>query len=188
MKKIVSVILAICMVFVLSLSVSAYTINTDDAQIGADEIFGIAAVYFEDATVTDGEKTTVDLMIDNNQGFTELKITVAADAGIAVEAVANGDLGTASYSDSVITVTSADAIEADGCIAKITFAASEEGVKSVTLTATGKNGTATVSVLGATCQITVEAAQSEGLAGDVDNDGFVNTTDLARLKLYLAGA
>ena len=187
MKKIISVILAIAMVFILSLSVSAYTINTDDAQIGAGDIFGIAAVYFDDATVENGNTVTVDLMVkENNEGFTELKITVAADAGIAVEAVANGDLGTASYSDSVITVTSADVIEADGCIAKITFTASTAGVKNVVLTATGKNGSDPVAVLGSDCEITVEATESEELPGDVDNDGFVNTTDLAKFKIALA--
>ena len=186
MKKIISVILAIAMVFILSLSVSAYTINTDDAQIGAGDIFGIAAVYFDDATVENGNTVTVDLMVkENNEGFTELKITVDADAGIAVEAVANGDLGTASYSDSVITVTSADVIEADGCIAKITFTASTAGVKNVVLTATGKNGSDPVAVLGSDCEITVEATDEE-LPGDVDNDGFVNTTDLAKFKIALA--
>lgn len=187
MKKIVSVILAIAMVFVLSLSVSAYTINTDDAQIGAGDIFGTAAVYFDDSTVDNGDTVTVDLMVkDNNKGFTEIKVTIAADNGIAVESVANGDLAAASYADGVITVTSSEAINADGCIAKITFVASTEGVKSVTLTATGKNSNETVTVLGSTCKITVEAAQSEGLLGDVDNNGAVNTTDLALLKLALA--
>lgn len=187
MKKIISVILAIAMVFALSLSVSAYTINTDDAQIGAGDIFGTAAVYFDDATVDNGDTVTVDLMVkDNNEGFTEIKVTIAADNGIAVESVANGDLGNASYADGVITVTSSEAVDADGCIAKITFAATAEGVKSVTLTATGKNGSETITVLGSTCEITIEAAEIEGLPGDVDNNGDVNTTDLATFKIALA--
>ena len=188
MKKIISAVLAIAMVLALSLSVSAYTINTDDAQIGAGEIFGTAAVYFNDATVVNGDTVTVDLMVeDNNEGFTELKITVAADDGISVSAVENGDLGTASYTDGVITVTADETIEVDGCVAKIVFAASAEGVKNVVLTATGKNAGDTIGVLGSECLITVEAAVSEGIPGDIDENGAVNTTDLALLKLALAG-
>ncbi len=185
MRKFISVFLAIAMVFALSLSVSAYTINTDDAQIGAGDIFGTPAVYFEDAVVENGKEVTVDLMIENNEGFTELKITVSADAGIAVASVANGDLAAASYADSVITVSASESVDLDGCIAKVTFVASAEGVKNVNLTATGKDGSANIVALGSDCKITVEAAQ--GILGDVDDDGDVDATDLGELKLYLAG-
>ncbi len=185
MKKLFAVILCLCMIFTMSMGVSAYTINKDDAEIGADEIFGSTAVYFEDAEVDKGGDVTVDVMIDSNPGVTEVKINFAIDEGIAIKGVQNGDFGTATVDGNVVTVTNANRMEEDGCIVKVTFTATAEGVKEVVLTATAKDGSDEVSLNGSKCVITVNVPVITVVRGDVDGDGLVSATDLAVLKLYL---
>lgn len=186
MKKILAVILCLCMMFTLSMGVSAYTINKDDAEIGADAIFGATAVYFEDAEVVNGEDVTVDLLLESNPGVTEVKVTFALPEGISIKSVAAGDMGTVSVSSDVVTVVNAEGFILDGCIAKITFTAAAEGEKKITLTATAKNGEDNIIVNGSECIVIVTAPVVTAKPGDVDGDGVVNTTDLAALKLILA--
>ncbi|MEE0947047.1 MAG: dockerin type I domain-containing protein [Acutalibacteraceae bacterium] len=186
MKKILCVILSFAMLLCLSLSANAYTINKDDAEIGAGDIFGDAAVYFDDASVKNGESVTVDLMIIDNVGFTELNIALTLDNGITVETVANGELGEASLVDGKVVVTSDEEIEADGCIAKITFKAEAEGNKNIIINVVAKNGDKAVNISGSDCVIVVEAKEEETVRGDIDGDGALGTTDLALLKLALA--
>ncbi|MBE6739103.1 MAG: hypothetical protein E7565_02155 [Ruminococcaceae bacterium] len=187
MKKLLALVLCVCMMFSLSLGVSAYTINKDDAEIGADDIFGATAVYFEDVEVTKNGDVTVDLMLESNPGVTEVKVTLALPEGIAVKTVANGDMGAATVSGNVITVVNNDGFILDGCIAKVTFTATSGGEKKVTLTATAKNGEDAINVNGSECVINVVAPAVTVVLGDVNGDGAVDTTDLAELKLYLAG-
>lgn len=186
MKKVFAVVLCMCMIFTMAIGVSAYTINKDDAEIGADDIFGVTAVYFEDAEVEKGKDITVDIMIDGNPGVTEVIITLALPEGIAIKGVENGDVATASLNGNVITVTSQEAFDLDGCVAKVTFTASLEGQKKVTLSATAKNGGSKVKINGSECVIDVTAPQVVIVRGDADGDGDADTTDLAELKLYLA--
>lgn len=187
MKKIIAVMLTLAMLFsVMSFGASAYTINKDDAEIGAGDIFGATAVYFEDATVEAGKTVTVDLMLESNPGITEISISLQLPEGITVSAVENGDMGTAVLSDNTVTVTSDTALTEDGCIAKITFAAAVAGEKTVALKATAENDGDAIVVNGSSCVITVAAATVTIVKGDVNGDGERNTTDLAVLKLFLA--
>ena len=186
MKKILALVLCVCMMFSLSLGVSAYTINKDDAEIGADDIFGATAVYFEDVEVAKNGDVTVEVMLESTPGVTEVKVTLALPEGIAVKAVANGDMGAATVSGNVITVVNNDGFILDGCIAKVTFTATIEGEKKVTLTATAKNGEDDINVNGSECVINVVAPSVSVVLGDVNGDGEIDTTDLAQLKLFLA--
>lgn len=186
MKKILCLILTCFMLFTLSIGVSAYTINKDDAQIGAGDIFGITAVYFEDATVEEGKSVTVDVILESNPSVTEISISLELPAGITLTAAENGDMGTAVLSGNTVTVTSDTAFSEDGCIAKLTFTASVVGEKTVTLTATAKNGNDEVVVNGSSCIITVTESTEITVPGDVNGNGKRDTTDLAILKLFLA--
>jgi len=96
-------------------------------------------------------------------------------------------MGAATVSGNVITVVNNDGFILDGCIAKVTFTATSGGEKKVTLTATAKNGEDAINVNGSECVINVVAPAVTVVLGDVNGDGAVDTTDLAELKLYLAG-
>ena len=187
MKKLFAIILCVCMLFALSVGASAYTINKDDAEIGADAIFGATAVYFDDAQVVKGGDVTVDLMLESNPGVTEVKVTFDLPEGVAIKAVANGDMGAASLSGNVVTVASEDVLSLDGVIAKVTFTVTAEGENKIALTATAKNGEDAINVSGSECVITASAPDVEVIVGDVNGDGNIDTTDLAELKLNLAG-
>lgn len=187
MKKIMAVLLALAMLLTMSIGACAYSINKDDAEIGADDIFGATAVYFADAEVEKNGEVTVELIIESNPGITDLDVTFTLPAGISIKSVAAGDMGTASVNGNVVSVTADTAFGADGCVAKVTFTATEEGDKTIALTATAKNGEEDITVSGSECVIVVKAAAVTVTIGDVDGDGEVNTTDLAALKLHLAG-
>lgn len=61
MKKILSLVLACLMLFTISMGVSAYTINKDDTQIGAGDIFGNTGVSGD--VNGDGAMNTTDLAV-----------------------------------------------------------------------------------------------------------------------------
>ncbi len=186
MKKILAVILCVCMMFTLSLGVCADT-GIDDSITDAGDIFGATSVYFLDAQVSKGGDVTVDVMLQSNPGVTEIKVTFALPEGISIKSVANGDKGTATLGNNVVTVSDAEVISAtDCCIAKVTFTATAEGEKKVTLSATAKNGANNIDVNGLECVINVTASAVVVIPGDVDGNGAVNTTDLAEIKLFLA--
>lgn len=189
MKKVFAVILCVVMLFsVMSLGVSAYTINKDDAQIGAGDIFGTTAVYFDDATVKAGETVSVELMLESNPGLTELNVDFDLPEGITIDLVVAGDLGTVTSSDTSVTLASDEVITNEGCVAVITFKAdaSASGEKKITLTATAKNEEDIVKVNGSSCIINVTASAVIEVKGDVNGDGKMDTTDLAVLKIFLA--
>lgn len=186
MKKILAVVLTIVMLFsVMSFGASAYTINKDDAEIGAGDIFGNTAVYFEDATVKKGETVTVDLIIESNPGITSVAIAFDLPEGIAIESVANGDMGSAVLENNTVTVSSANVMTEDGCLAKVTLKANRVGSMTIALTATSQNDGDAVAVNGSSCAVTVNDVE-EVVAGDVNGDGKMDTTDLAVLKIFLA--
>ena len=172
----------------MSYGVAAYTINQDDAQIGAGDIFGTTAVYFDDATVEAGETVSVELMLESNPGLTELNVDFALPEGITIDLVVAGDLGTVTSSDTSVTLASDEVITGEGCVAVVTFKAdaSVSGEKEITLTATAKNEEDNVSVNGSTCIINVTASAVIEVEGDVNGDGKMDTTDLAVLKIFLA--
>lgn len=190
MKKFFAVILTVAMLFsLMSFGASAYVINKDDAEIDAGVIFGSTAVYFEDATVEEGKSVTVDIILSNNDfGITDIDISVDFPAGVDIETVANGEMGTASYADGVISVVSETVMEGNGVIAKVTFVADQAGEYEINLAANAQNGDSTVAVNGSTCKLTVTESAEETVVGDVDGDGDCDGTDLAILKLNLAGA
>ena len=75
MKRIFAILLCAVMIFsAMSMSVFAEQ-GKDDTQIGAGDIFGTTAVYFEDANVMVGQTVTVDLMIKSNPGITDMICT-----------------------------------------------------------------------------------------------------------------
>lgn len=168
---------------VMSISVFAEQ-GKDDTQIGAGDVFGTTAVYFEDANVIVGQTVTVDLMIKSNPGITDMSITMAMPYGLAVSSVANGEVGTASVSGNVITVTGLDALGDDGCVAKVTFTASTTGQKTVGLTVSAQNDADDIAVEGSACKVLV-SADPNTIPGDVDGNGEVTTNDLAKMKLFL---
>lgn len=182
-KKLICGILAVAVFLTLSISVSAYTVNEDDSEIGAGNIFGKGTVYFEDASAKKGESVTVDLMISDNKGFTKAEIVLDMPDGIEIKAVENGAIGTASYADGVITVESTSVIDEDGCIAKITFNASLEGEKNISIRVNAENSGNAVIIKGSDCIVKVLTH----VKGDVDNNGVSNSADLATLKLFLSG-
>ena len=187
MKKILAVILCLCMMFALSLGVCADT-GVDDSITDAGDIFDKTVVYFHDAQVEKGGDVTVDLMLQSNPGVTEIKVTFDLPAGIAIKNVANGNKGTATLQNNVVTVSDENGISAtDCCIAKVTFTATTEGEKKVKLSATAKNGANDVAVSGSEGIVNVTVPAGVVIPGDVNGDGEVNTTDLAEIKLFLAG-
>lgn len=186
MKKIFAVIISVAMLLsLMSIGASAYTINEDDNQIGAGDIFGNAAVYFEDLRIQAGKTEAVELMLENVVGFTELNIEFALPEGISITAVEDGDVGAASLSENTVTVTNDGSVVGDVCIAVITLSAETLGEKTVEISATAKNGELDVVVNGSSCVVDVT---DRGVYGDVNADGFCTASDLAVLKLYLAGA
>lgn len=184
MRRIFAVLFcAVMLVFTMSFGVSAA--RQDDSQIGAGDIFGTAYVYFDNATVRVDKNVTVDLMIQSNPGITEISVTMTMPQGLAVSSVANGEVGTASVSDNVITVTGLDVLGDDGCIAKVTFSASSEGEKTVALDVAAQNESGAVSVEGSAGKVLVLAAQTNVILGDVDDNGELGANDLSKMKLFL---
>lgn len=187
MKRILSLVLACLLLFMLSMCVSAN--NKDDAEIGAGDVFGKAFVYFENVIVEEGDSVTVDLMLDSNPGITYLNVALELPEGVTVTEISAGDLGTlVSNSKTSVIIESNTVIEDDGCIAKITFTASDAGEKTVKFSSTAKNGNDEVQVKDSSCVITVTKKPVDVVEGDVNNDGKRDTTDLAVLKLFLAAA
>lgn len=185
MRRIFAILLCAVMIFsAMSMSVFAQS-GKDDSELGAGDIFGTTYVYFENAAVKVGKTVTVDLMIKSNPGITDISVTMTIPQGLAVSSVANGEVGTASVSGNVITVTGLAALGDDGCIAKVTFTASVIGQKTVSLVATAQNNSNSIAVNGSTCKVSVSAAQTTVLPGDVDDSGEVTTNDLAQMKLFL---
>lgn len=188
MKKILAFVLTLTMLFsVMSLSAFAYTINEDDAELGADDIFGTTAVYFEDATVNSGETVTVDLMLKSNPGITYLKVFLTLPEGISVTGITSGEIGTVvSEDNSFVIIESDETVTLDGCVAKITFTSSAAGRYDITLRAEAADGGDSVNVNGSDCVVTVTPAAVVEIIGDVNDDGVVNASDAAVLKLFLA--
>ena len=188
MKKLLAVILSVAMLFsVMCVSAFAAESGKDDAEIDSDLIFGSVSVSFDKATVKAGEEVTVDLMLkENNFDLTEIKVTFTLPEGVTIVKVENGDLGTAALSNNVVTVASEAVIAESGCIAKVTFKATADGEKAIGIAVNAKAGAEDVLVNGEASAITVTKAD-DLLIGDVDDDGLSNTTDLALMKLFLAG-
>lgn len=188
MKKLLALILCVVMLFsVMSVSVFAGKTGEDDAEIDSGLIFGNVEVGFDKATVKAGEEVTVDLMLkENNYDLTQIVVTFTLPEGVSIVKVENGALGTATLSGNVVTVASEAAIATSGCIAKVTFKATAEGEKAVGIAVNAKEGENAVLVSGVESSITVTKSDSV-IIGDVDGDKLVNTTDLALMKLFLAG-
>lgn len=206
MKKIACILLSLVMIFTLGINVLAVEEGiddsenncqdifgtepigggTDDGQIGAGDLFGKLVVSAEDANAYQGRTVTVDLVVSENPGFTQLTVNFAGE-NLTVTSVADGDLGTATLNEGVITVTSDTEITEDGCVAKVTLTAGDEiGEFNVTFTAEAMNGDDGVIAEGGSFKVTVEEATA--MPGDTSGDQKVDTTDLAQLKLHLAGA
>ena len=183
MKKFISLLLCFVMLFTLgSVCVSA---NDDDVTVDFDDVAGnsgFAKVYFYDTWVDKGEKT-VDLYVKSNPGLTDLSITFNLPDGIAVTAVQNGDMGEAVLNNGVITVSSSEVYAGSGCVAKVTFDVTASGFNTVVIRCTAANGQQEKYVANASCVLKVREVK-----GDIDGDGDRDATDLANLKLYLAGA
>ena len=184
MKKIVSVLLSLLMVFTLcGVGVSAN--GDDDVTVDFDDVtgnIGFAQVYFKNIWVNKGENT-IDLRIKNNSGITDLNITFNLPEGITVTAVQNGDMGEAVLNNGVITVSSSEEYTDNGCVAKVTFNVTASGSNTVEIDCTALNGQRAEHIVPASCDIRVKKVN-----GDVDDDGDRDATDLANLKLHLAGA
>lgn len=187
MKKIFAFVLTLTMLFsVMSLSAFAYTINKDDAEMDADDIFGTTAVYFEDATVKSGETVTVDLMLESNPGITYLKVSLTLPEGISITGIASGEIGNVVSEGNAFVFESDETVTRDGCVAKITFTSSAVGKYNITLSAQAANGGDAVTVNGSDCVVTVTPADVIEIVGDVNDDGVVTAADAAVLKLFLA--
>lgn len=185
MKKILSIFLAVLLVFsAFSLSAAAYTVNTDDGHIGAGDLFGTGAVYFEDATVALGSSTLVPLMIRDNPGVTRLEITVEAAEGVALTEVLNGVRGTAVLNGNTVTVNYNTNADTDDCVAYLNFEGKIIGNAQVVLKVKAYTGADEVALLGSTCLITVASFKR----GDIDNDGKVDVLDLILLKHHIVSS
>lgn len=190
MKKIIALLLAVVLMMSGTVMASAYTPGVDDGEISAGEIFGQASVDFADATVTAGEKVSVDLAIKNNTGFTSLVVTLTLDDGIVLDSVVAASGLTAAKEGNVVTITAGSAVTDDKTVATLTFAADAAalGKKTVAMSVVAKNGQTDVKTTASNGYITVEAAIEEpALVGDVDGTGVVNAADLAMLKKVVAG-
>ena len=184
MKKLLAVLLSVLLMFTLSFGICVYADKVDDSEVDAGDIFGETTVYFENTTVVKGSDVTVDLMLNNNPGVTEVKIAFELPQGITLKGVTNGNAGTASLNGNVVTVVNQEGVD-DGCIAKVTFTATGEGEKTVKLSATAKNGEQNINISGSEGVINVTAPAVVVVLGDVDGDGDADTTDLAIMKLIL---
>ena len=190
MKKIIALLLAVVLMISGTVMASAYTPGVDDGEISAGEIFGQASVDFADATVTAGEKVSVDLAIKNNTGFTSLVVTLTLDDGIVLDSVVAASGLTAAKEGNVVTITAGSAVTDDKTVATLTFAADAAalGKKTVAMSVVAKDGQTDVKTTDSNGYITVEAATQEpALVGDVDGTGVVNAADLAMLKKVVAG-
>lgn len=206
MKKLACILLSVLML--LTLGVNAFAavegeddanLNTeqilgsgslggevDDGELGAGDIFGYPTVKIENTTAYQGKSVTVDLVITENPGFTDMTVAIAG-TGLTVTAVANGDAGTATLSGGNVVITSGEEITEDVCIAKVTLTVGDDlGDIEATISVTATNGQTAVTIKGAEFTVTVEEASA--VEGDVNGDGECNISDLSVLKLYLAGA
>ena len=205
MKKLACILLSILML--LTLGVNAFAavegeddanLNTeqilgsslggevDDGELGAGDIFGYPTVKIENTIAYQGKSVTVDLVITENPGFTDMTVAIAG-TGLTVTAVANGDAGTATLSGGNVVITSSEEITEDVCIAKVTLTVGDDlGDIEATISVTATNGQTAVTIKGAEFTVTVEEVPD--VFGDVNNSGVCDTTDLALLKLLLANA
>ena len=190
MKKIIALLLAVVLMMSGTVMASAYTPGVDDGEISAGEIFGQASVDFADATVTAGEKVSVDLVIKNNTGFTSLVVTLTLDDGIVLDSVAAASGLTAAKEGNVVTITAGSAVTDDKTVATLTFAADADalGKKTVTMELAAMDGDKEVKTAASNGYITVEEFIEEpAVKGDIDGNGAVNAGDLAMLKKVIAG-
>ncbi|MBE6728957.1 MAG: hypothetical protein E7568_01840 [Ruminococcaceae bacterium] len=205
MKKLACILFSILLVFTFSLTAFADGLDDteinidditglfgpdyDDGELGAGDIFGNPTLSFEDVTAKQNRKVTLDLSIAENPGFTELRVTVDAPAGITVTAVANGEVGTAVLDNGVIVVTANETVTEDKIVAKVTFAVAGNavlGANDISIDVVAKDGDKRVLVKGSDFKMTVE--ESTAIPGDVNGNGEVEINDLAVLKLRLVGA
>ena len=183
MKKIISLLLSLVMLFTLG-SVCA-SASDDDVTVDFDDVAGnsgFTIVYFNNTWVNKGENT-VNLYIKNNPGVTDLSITFNLPEGFTVTAVQNGDMGEAVLNNGVITVSSSEEYTDNSCVAKVTFNVTASGFNTVGIGCAATNGQQEKYVANASCILKVREVK-----GDVDGDGDRDATDLANLKLHLAGA
>ena len=218
MKKFLCILLTLVMIFTLGMYVSADTITgeddgeidqseingsnqegedeeddkfhtdggVDDDQFGAGDLFGNPSVAVENVTISQNSAKTVDVVLTENLGFTEMVIEIVGE-GFTVTAVENGDFGTAVLEGGKIVIESDKVITENGCVAKVTLTAGDTvDVFNATINVTAKEGNLNAGVTGKAFTVTVE--EMTVIPGDIDGSGKVDTTDLAELKLYLAGA
>ncbi len=206
MKKVLCILLSLVMLFTLGLNVYATVEGEDDAdvpagevfpegtlgggvdddELGAGDIFGNPIVSIGNVSAYSGSSVVVDMVISVNPGFTDMTVAIEGE-GVTVTAVENGEQGTATLNEGNVVITSDTCINGDICIAKVTLTVDGEiGKKEVSISVTATNEETNVAVEGANFTITVE--EDPFVYGDVNGDGSCDTSDLAEIKLYLAGA
>ncbi len=185
MKKLLAVLLSVLLMFSLSFGICVYADRDDDSSVDVGDIFSATTVYFENTQVTNGSDITVDLIICENPGVTEVEITLDLPEGITLKDVEDGVAGNASLNGNVITVVYEAGIDDDCCIAKVTFTATSEGEKTVNISATAKNGQEDINVRDSECVINVIVPGLVIVRGDVDGNGVADATDLALMKYIL---
>ena len=131
MKKFLALFLSLVLVFAVAGVASAA--GVDDNIIDAGDIFGNAAVYFDEAEVNEGETVTVDVKIKNNAGFTKLVITAETD-GVELVGAQNGTGTTVTFANGEVTVLANPAIAGqDVVVAKLQFKGVTAGKNAVAL-------------------------------------------------------
>lgn len=182
MKKFLALFLSLVLVFAVAGVASAA--GVDDNIIDAGDIFGFAAVYFDDAEVQVDDTVTVDVKVKNNAGFTKLVITAEAD-GVTLVGAQNGTGTTVAFANGEVTVLADPAIAGqDTVVAKLQFKGVTAGKNAVALNLVAFAGEDEFETGKVTSYITVKAAYT---LGDFNEDGEVDVVDLAILKKHVAG-
>ncbi len=181
MKKILALFLSLMLVFTVAGVASAA--GVDDNIIDAGDIFGFAAVYFDDVEVQVDNTVTVDVKIKNNAGFTKLVITAETD-GVTLVGAQNGTGTTVTLQNGEVTVLADPAIAGqDTVVAKLQFKGETVGKNAVALNLAAFAGDDEFETGKVTSYITVKAAYT---LGDFNNDGEVDVVDLSILKKHVA--
>lgn len=181
MKKFLALFLSLMLVFAVAGVASAA--GVDDNIIDAGDIFGYAAVYFNDAEVQVSSTVTVDVKIKNNAGFTKLVITAESD-GVELVGAQNGTGTTVTFQNGEVTVLADPALAGqDIVVAKLQFKGVTVGKNAVALSLAAFAGEDEFETGKVTSYITVKVAYT---LGDIDNNGDINVADLGLLKKHVA--
>ncbi len=144
-------------------------------------------IRVENATVSAGNTVTVAVLVEQNEGFTYLKLGLEYDDALELVSVSNGTLIDSLTQGKYYVWSASDNQVADGVLAYLTFRAKENAedgnyTVGVHCLECSNEDEIDVSVIGTAGCITVKSYQY----GDANGDQKIDGKDATRLRKYLA--